>query len=160
MRESNSFLYSNHNLILTKVIDRHEYSAPLVVRSNSIPKKPPLTRAAFSTPVTRTSFDRPSPIIRHRHTDTSRPLSDITPHTVRFQEPEAMSEDGRSAYADSIQSAGTRSLRTAGRFSKRGRSSIFFFADPAPTAATRKLKLLPKVILQVSHGPFQYLKLF
>jgi hypothetical protein len=132
---------------------RHEYSAPLDTRSNYIPRRTPLTRSPFSTPIPRrsTTYDNPIPII-HR---ALRPLSEHIPrnneHTVRFQEPEAdtMSEDGRSV----ANSEGSETTAGGGRRRRRTTrtSTAFHLAHPAPTL-TQKQRLLhirPKLLLQL-----------
>jgi hypothetical protein len=134
---------------------RHEYSNPPTVdnRRNSIPRRSPLTRAAFSTPLPRksTTYEIPRPILNR----AARPLSDIIPRTsepvVRFQEPETdtMSEDGRSL-ANSETSEVTVSGGRRRRRSTRS-STTYSIAHPAPTL-TQKQKLLqirPKLLLQL-----------
>ena len=133
---------------------RHEYSNPQTVdnRRNSVPRRSPLTRAAFSTPLPRKSnaYEKPTPIIK----STTRPLSDIIPRTsepiVRFQEPEpdTMSEDGRSVANSevSVVTVGGRRRRRSIRS-----STAYSIAHPAPTL-TQKQKLLqirPKLLLQL-----------
>lgn len=134
---------------------RHEYSNPLTTdnRRNSIPRRSPLTRAAFSTPLPRknTTYENPRPILNR----AARPLSDILPRTsepvVRFQEPEpdTMSEDGRSvanSEASEVTAGGGRRRRRSARS-----STAYSIAHPAPTL-TQKQKLLqirPKLLLQL-----------
>jgi hypothetical protein len=134
---------------------RHEYSNPLTVdnRRNSIPRRSPLTRAAFSTPLPRksTTYDNPRPVLH----PPARPLSDITPRNsepvVRFQEPEpdTMSEDGRSlanSETSEVTAGGGRRRRRSTRS-----STAYSIAHPAPTL-TQKQKLLhirPKLLLQL-----------
>ena len=132
---------------------RHEFSAPLDTRSNSIPRRSPLTRSPFSTPIPRRSstYDNPIPII-HR---APRPLSEHIPrnneHSVRFQEPDAdaMSEDGRSV----ANSEGSETTIGGSRRRRRPTrtSSAFHLAHPAPTL-TQKQRLLhirPRLLLQL-----------
>jgi hypothetical protein len=138
----------------------HEYSVPFQTRTNSIPKRAPLTRSAFSNPIPRkaTIFENPTPILAH----PGRPLSEIIPRTneptVRFQEPEpdTMSEDARSV----ANSEGSEA--TAGGSSRRRRSTrsstAFHLAHPAPTL-TQKQRLLhirPKLLLQLQRLSADY----
>ncbi|KAE9370412.1 hypothetical protein N431DRAFT_492511 [Stipitochalara longipes BDJ] len=133
---------------------RHEYSSPQTVdnRRNSVPRRSPLTRAAFSTPLPRksTAYENPTPIIKR----AARPLSDIIPRTsepiVRFQEPEpdTMSEDGRS-----VANSEASEVTVGGRRRRRSvrSSTTYSIAHPAPTL-TQKQKLLqirPKLLLQL-----------
>jgi len=133
---------------------RHEYSSPQTIdnRRNSVPRRSPLTRAAFSTPLPRksTAYENPTPIIKR----AARPLSDIIPRTnepiVRFQEPEpdTMSEDGRS-----VANSETSDVTVGGRRRRRSvrSSTTYSIAHPAPTL-TQKQKLLqirPKLLLQL-----------
>lgn len=132
---------------------RHEYSAPLDTRRNSVPRRSPLTRAAFSTPLPRksTTYENPTPIT----TRPARPLSDLIQRTsepvVRFQEPEAdtMSEDGRSV-ANSEASETTAGGGRRRRRSTRS-STTYSLAHPAPTLTQKQrlLKIRPKLLLQL-----------
>ncbi len=133
---------------------RHEYSNPAIDnRRNSVPRRIPLTRAAFSTPSAPqiTASENPTPIIKR----AARPVSDLIPRTseliVRFQEPDpdTMSEDGRSVANSEV------SETTAGGGRRRRRSArsstAYSIAHPAPTL-TQKQKLLqirPKLLLQL-----------
>jgi len=132
---------------------RHEYSAPLEQRSNSIPRRNPLARSTFSSPVSRIppTYEKPSPIIRR----PERPLSEHLPRTydqiVRFREPESdtMSDDGRSV----ANSDGSGTTVGGGRRRRRSlrTSTSFHLAHPAPTL-TQKQRLLhirPKLLLQL-----------
>ena len=132
----------------------HEFS--LENRSNSLPRRSPLARSAFSTPMPRRSstYDRPTPIL-HRPTATVRPVSDFIPRTheplVRFQEPEldTMSEDGRSIANSDVSEA------TAGGSKRRRRSNrtstAFHLAHPAPTLTQKQrlLQIRPRLLLQL-----------
>jgi hypothetical protein len=132
----------------------HEWSTPQDQnRRNSLPRRSPLTRAAFSTPIPRkiTTYENPTPIIKQ----APRPLSDIIQRTsepiVRFQDPEpdTMSEDGRSV-ANS-EASGT----TAGGGRRRRRparsSTTYSIAHPAPTLTQKQrlLQIRPKLLLQL-----------
>jgi hypothetical protein len=132
---------------------RHEYSAPLDTRRNSVPRRSPLARAAFSTPLPRksTTYDNPTPIT----TRPARPLSDLIQRTtepvVRFQEPEpdTMSEDGRSV-ANSEASETTAGGGRRRRRSTRS-STTYSLAHPAPTLTQKQrlLQIRPKLLLQL-----------
>ena len=140
---------------MTPITDRHEYSPPVEPQSKAIPRRSPLARAAFSTPlITRSSPapDRPGPNIRRE-----RPLSDskLHEHTVRFQgfESDTMDEeDGRSTTSDGSNTTG-RASRYKRRSSKP--SSNYHFAYPAPTKlqTQRLLQIRPKLLLQLQHLP-------
>jgi hypothetical protein len=135
---------------------RHEFSAPLDPRrSNSIPRRSPLARSAFSPPIQRraTTYEIPTPVIDR----LSRPLSDYIPkpnehsvHQVRFQEPEAdtMSEDGRSA-----DNSDTSEVTTGGSRRRRRQrtSATFLLAHPAPTLTQKQrlLQIRPRLLLQL-----------
>lgn len=136
---------------------RHEFSAPLDTRRNSLPRRSPLSRSAFSTPPLprrASAYDKPSPII-HRPAVPTRPLSDYIPRTtepvVRFQEPEAdtMSEDGRSV----ANSEGSEATAGGGRRRRRSTrtSTAFHLAHPAPTLTQKQrlLQIRPKLLLQL-----------
>ncbi len=122
-------------------------------RRNSLPRRAPLTRAAFSTPLPRkfTTYENPTPIINR----APRPLSDIIQRTsepvVRFQEPEpdTMSEDGRSV-ANSEASETTAGSGRRRRRSPRS-STTYSIAHPAPTFPQKQRLLLirPKLLLQL-----------
>jgi hypothetical protein len=132
---------------------RHEYSAPLDPRRNSVPRRSPLTRAAFSTPLPRksTTYENPTPITNR----PTRPLSDLIQRTsepvVRFQEPEpdTMSEDGRSV-ANSEASETTAGGGRRRRRSTRS-STTYSIAHPAPTLSQKQrlLQIRPKLLLQL-----------
>lgn len=139
---------------------RHEYSAPLdPIRQNSIPRRSPLTRSAFSNPIPRiaSGYEKPIPII---HTPSKRPLSEYTPrvhdhnHIVRFQEPEPESEsmsDGGRSVANS-EGSETTVGGSKGRRRRSTRSSTAFqLAHPAPTLTQKQrlLQIRPKLLLQL-----------
>lgn len=120
------------------------------LRSNSVPRRAPLTRSAYSTPIPpkSTIYENPLPILSR----SARPLSDqlcrSSEPVVRFQDPETMSEDGRSV-ANSEGSDAT----IGGRRKRRAirTSTAFHLAHPAPTL-TQKQRLLhirPKLLLQL-----------
>ncbi|KAH7342947.1 hypothetical protein BKA65DRAFT_301821 [Rhexocercosporidium sp. MPI-PUGE-AT-0058] len=140
----------------------HEFSrhaspspSPSRLRSNSLPKRSPLARSAFSAPLlppqTPTITENPSPVLRQ----PLRPLSEnILPAkelVVRFEETEeeTMSEDGKSM----VNSEG--SITTAGGGRRRRRSvrtsSTFHLAHPAPTLTQKQrlLQIRPKLLLQL-----------
>ena len=135
---------------------RHEFSAPLDTRRNTLPRRSPLSRSAFSTPLPRraSAYDKPSPIL-HRPAVPTRPLSDYIPRTsepvVRFQEPEGdtMSEDGRSV----ANSEGSEATTGGGRRRRRSTrtSTAFQLAHPAPTLTQKQrlLQIRPKLLLQL-----------
>jgi hypothetical protein len=133
----------------------HELSPP---RSNSLPRRSPLARSAFSTPIPRrASYDKPSPI-SHRPTAPARPLSEHIPQLndrepiVRFQEPETdtMSEDGRSIAYSELSEATVGGSRRKRRSTTRT-STAFHLAHPAPTLTQKQrlLQIRPKLLLQL-----------
>lgn len=132
----------------------HEFSHDN--RSNSLPRRSPLARSAFSTPIPRraSTYDRPSPIL-HRPTAPVRPVSEYIPRdsepVVRFQEPETdtMSEDGRSV-ANSEGSEATVGGSRRRRRSTRT-STAFHLAHPAPTLTQKQrlLQIRPRLLLQL-----------
>ncbi|CZR57089.1 uncharacterized protein PAC_06978 [Phialocephala subalpina] len=120
--------------------------------STSIPRRRPLARSAFSTPIPRKPTiyeDSPTIILR-----PERPLSDIPrikDPIVRFQEvdQETMSEDGRSI-------ANSEGSETTAGGGKRRRRSIrntttYQLAHPAPTLTQKQrlLQIRPKLLLQL-----------
>ncbi|KAG4443791.1 hypothetical protein IFR05_000691 [Cadophora sp. M221] len=125
------------------------------LRSNSLPKRSPLSRSAFSAPLlapqTSTINENISPVLRR----PLRPLSEnITPAkepVVRFQEFEedTMSEDAKSM----ANSEG--SITTAGGGRRRRQSvrtsTTFHLAHPAPTLTQKQrlLQIRPKLLLQL-----------
>lgn len=126
----------------------HEFS--LDARRNSLPRRSPLTRSPFSTPLPRraSTYDKPNPILQ-RPAGPARPVSEYIPRlsepVVRFQEPEAdtMSEDGRSVTtSEGSQRRRRRSTRT---------STAFHLAHPAPTLTQKQrlLQIRPKLLLQL-----------
>jgi hypothetical protein len=135
----------------------HDYSAP-PVRYNSLPRRSPLTRAAFSNPGSRVSYDSP----RTSSLRSIRPLSaDCEPQRVKervsFLEPEPedqvsteiMSEDGQSialSEEGTTISGGRRRRRKSSRA-----STTYFLAQPAPTLKhkQRLLHIRPQLLLQL-----------
>ncbi|KAK0129860.1 hypothetical protein ONS96_000408 [Cadophora gregata f. sp. sojae] len=125
------------------------------LRSNSLPKRSPLARSAFSAPLlapqSSAIIENPSPILRR----PLRPLSEnITPSkesVVRFQEIEqdAMSEDARSL----ANSEGSITTAGGGRRRKRSlrKSTTFHLAHPAPTLTQKQrlLQIRPRLLLQL-----------
>ncbi|KUJ21881.1 uncharacterized protein LY89DRAFT_386607 [Mollisia scopiformis] len=133
----------------------HEFSTRTQLQpSNSIPRRSPLTRSAFSTPPPRKSTTyEDSPVVIPR---PERPLSEQLPRikepVVRFQEveQEAMSEDGRSV----ANSEGSETTTVGGGKQRRRsirKSTTFQLAHPAPTLTQKQrlLQIRPKLLLQL-----------
>ncbi|TVY85508.1 hypothetical protein LSUE1_G000217 [Lachnellula suecica] len=136
----------------------HEYSANRdspPYESNTIPRRYPLRRSAFSTPISRRSSTHDPYVPKPAARRLQRPLSEIIPKshepTVRFQEPDAdtMSEDGRSV-VNSEGSGTTAGGRSRHRPSLKS-STVFCLAHPAPTmtGTQRLLQIRPKLLLQL-----------
>lgn len=135
----------------------HEFSkrapAESQLSNNALPiRRSPISRSAFSNPIPTKStiYENSLPV----HSQPIRPLSEqiqrSTEQTVRFQEPETMSEgeDGRSvanSEGSYVTVGGRRKRRTIRT------STTFHLAHPAPTL-TQKQRLLhirPKLLLQL-----------
>ena len=142
---------------------QHEYSQDAV---KSIPRRSPLTRSAFSAPITKlpTSYEKQDTIIQSVRTlseDIPRSIKNIP--VVHFEELEStdtMSEGGRSiSEASGISAVGSAGSNAGGsnacRSKQRRRSSrtgsTFRLAQPAPTlsAKQRLLQIRPKLLLQL-----------
>ncbi|KAL2075835.1 hypothetical protein VTL71DRAFT_778 [Oculimacula yallundae] len=138
----------------------HEYSrdaARTRLRSNSIPKRSPLARSAFSAPLlpiqTSEINENYSQVLRQPLRQFSENITSTKETVVRFQEIEedTMSEDAKSTANSegSITTAGGRRRRTRTRSVRT--NTTFRLAHPPPTL-TQKQKLLqirPKLLLQL-----------
>ncbi|KAE8451565.1 hypothetical protein EG329_003638 [Mollisiaceae sp. DMI_Dod_QoI] len=133
----------------------HEFSSTRtqLPPSTSIPRRNPLTRSAFSTPIPTKStiYEDPPPIIRRPERPLSENIPRIKESIVRFQdaEQETMSEDGRSV----ANSDGSETTVGGGKRRRRSMrtSQIFHLAHPAPTLTQKQrlLQIRPKLLLQL-----------
>ncbi|KAH8599793.1 hypothetical protein B0O99DRAFT_681965 [Bisporella sp. PMI_857] len=134
---------------------RHEYTVE--GRHNSGAMRSPLSRSAFSSPITQ--IYTPPGKYQEPTLNTRRSLSEYTSrineHMVHFEElePDTMSEGGRSVSESSgisaIGSAATKTIRKKRRSSRT--RTTFQLAQPAPTlsAKQRLLQIRPKLLLQL-----------
>jgi hypothetical protein len=135
----------------------HEFSQKRVpadptLRSNNLPRRSPLPRSAFSSPILKKStiYENSLPTIPQPPGSFSDEIQRHTQPVVRFREldQETMSDDGRSL-ANSEGSEATAGGRRKRRLVRT--STAFSLAHPAPTL-TQKQKLLlirPKLLLQL-----------
>jgi hypothetical protein len=132
----------------------HEFSPPQ--ENNNIPRRSPLARSPFSTPLPRRNTTYAESILPKLEPRIGRPLSEqlhrSSEPVVRFQEPESdtMSEDGRSVANSEITVSSTVDGRKRRRRSVRT-STAFQLAHPAPTLTQKQrlLQIRPKLLFQL-----------